>query len=319
MKRPSFVVIGGAGFIGSALVRGLLEFKKGAQVLVIDNLSSGKKENIPPEAFFLPLDLAKESPGEISKAIAGAEAVFHLASNASVPRGGIDRFVDLRNNVEGTVRLLEACALSGSVRKISLASSSAVYGLRSGKRPSETAPCEPISMYGASKLACEGYLSAYCNNFGFEGSVFRIANIVGGRQERGVLHDIFSRKGNCALFGKGAEKKSYLHVNDCVSGILAGTFSSGSGTGKVDTFNLGSDSSISVKAISEIASREILNRTGSKPDLSFSGKPSWPGDVPEMLLNCKKLKKIGWNPELKKSRDAIERAAEELSDRWLGK
>ncbi len=319
MGRPSFVVSGGAGFVGSALVREILESRKGTQVIVIDNLSSGKKENIPPGAFFLPIDLAKESPGEISRAISGAETVFHLASNASVPRGGINRFFDLKNNVEGTVRLLEACALSGSVKRIVLASSSAVYGLRAGRRPSETAPCEPISMYGASKLACEGYLSAYCNNFGFEGSVFRIANIVGRGQERGILHDIFSRKGDLALFGNGAEKKSYLHVNDCVSGILAGAFWGGAVPGKVETFNLGSDSAISVKALSAIALGEIRRKTGRSPALSFSGKPSWPGDVPEMRLNCRKLKSIGWIPELKKSADAIERAAEELSDRWLGK
>ncbi|MFH0961430.1 MAG: NAD-dependent epimerase/dehydratase family protein [archaeon] len=298
-------VVGGAGFIGSHIAdRFLLD--ENCRVVVIDNLSSGEKANVNPRATFVPLDIVRAEIGAIARALKGCSEIWHFAANVSIPRGEIDRFVDLRENVEGTVRLLEAAVSAGS-KKFILASSSAVYGLGSAKRPRETAPCEPISMYGASKLAAEGYLSAYCDNFGISGTTFRIANVVGARLSCGLLYDILKKRGAGKVFlkGLGLEKKSYVHVSDCVEGMLRGA--QAFVPGKNEIFNLGSDDKVSVKKVSEIVSRLAgITETG------FLGGKTWVGDVPEMVLNCKKLKSLGWAPKLIKSSAALEAATREL-------
>ncbi|MDD4580028.1 MAG: NAD-dependent epimerase/dehydratase family protein, partial [Methanothrix sp.] len=190
-ERTPILVTGGAGFIGSHLVKRLLQ-DHDMDVTVLDNFSSGKREFLAaykdnPRFHLVEADLLTSS--DLQEAVAGKEMIFHLAANPDVKLGEKDTAVHLEQNVMATYKLLEAMRESGA-RKIAFTSTSTVYGEAAVvPTPEDYGPLLPISLYGASKLACEALVSSYCHTFDMQSWIYRFANIVGERGTHGVLVD----------------------------------------------------------------------------------------------------------------------------------
>ncbi|MEM0358665.1 MAG: NAD-dependent epimerase/dehydratase family protein [Candidatus Hadarchaeales archaeon] len=307
------LVTGGAGFIGSHLVDKLL--KEGHEVTVYDNLSWGKeeflKEHYGEKNFrFLKGDLLDSS--SLRKAVKGQEFIHHLAANPDIRKGAEETELDLKQNVLTTFNLLEAMRACG-VKQIAFSSSSTVYGeARTLPTPEDYGPLLPISLYGASKLAAEGLISAYCHTFGFRAWIFRFANIVGPRQTHGVIVDFIEklRKNpeELEILGDGNQNKSYLWVEDCVEAMLLAVERS---TENPAIFNLGNTDRTTVRRVAEIVCEEM----GLQPRFRFTGgRRGWVGDVPEMLLDITKICSLGWRPRYS-SEEAVKRTVRVLLGR----
>jgi len=315
------MVTGGAGFIGSHLVDHLMDL--GYHVVVIDNLSAGKLEFIKHwlehEGFeFHKADLLDESISDLLKDV---YAVFHFAANPEVRIGSQKPEAIWENNVLATYNLLEAMRKK-EIKYIIFASSSTVYGEASKiPTPEDYAPLEPISVYGASKLACEAMISGYAHTFKIRALVLRYANIIGSRLRHGVIYDfIMKLKKNpneLEILGDGTQRKSYLHISDTVKATIH-LFNYFEKENKLfDVYNVGNDDWVTVREIADIVSRAM----NLKPKYRFTGGVEggrgWIGDVKYMLLDISKLRKIGWEPELS-SKEAVEKTAQELVSELLG-
>jgi len=297
------VVTGGAGFIGSHLVDRLI--REGNKVIVLDNLSTGRREFIQqhfkdPNFKFHNVDLLA---GRFSKYFKDVEEVWHLAANPDVRAALKDTRIDVEQNFLATYNVLEAMKKM-KVKRIIFTSSSTVYGeAKQVPTPEGYSPLTPISLYGATKLACEALISAYSHTFDMEAVIFRLANIVGSRSTHGVVWDFIDKlrrnPDELEILGDGNQKKSYLYIDDCIEAMLVSTEKCSQE--RVNMYNVGSEDWITVKEIAEIVCEEMrLN-----PNFRFTGgKRGWEGDVPLMLLDVSKLKKLGWRPKYK-SRDAI--------------
>ena len=320
MKGFSKVLVtGGAGFIGSHLVDRLM--RMGCFVRVVDDLSGGSLGNVKvwvdSERFeFVRGDL-KDS-GVAERAVDGVEVVFHLAANPEVRVAEVDPSVHFRENLLTTFNVLEAVRKSGSAGLVVFFSSSTVYG-----EPAVFPTCEdygpvsPISVYGASKLGCEGLVCAYCHTFGVRGLVFRLANVVGGRSGHGVIVD-FVRKLRedsrvLEILGDGSQSKSYLHVEDCVDAVLhALKHFLDEEEKKVEVYNVGSLDRVDVRRIAEIVGEEMgLEGLGFRFTGGVDGGRGWRGDVKTMLLSSDKLLNLGWKPKLN-SEEAVRLSCREL-------
>ncbi len=290
-------VTGGAGFIGSHVVDKLLA--QGNEVAVIDNLSSGRMEFLEEHKGdknfrFIKFDLLDRE--KLQKAIAGAEMIFHLAANPDVRLGAENTRIHLEQNIIATYNLLEAMRMNGQT-EIVFTSTSTVYGEASIiPTPENYGPLVPISLYGASKLACEALITSYCSTFDMKSWLFRFANIVGQRGTHGIIVDFINklRKNphSLEILGDGEQRKSYLHVSECVDAIL---FAIDRSEEMVNIFNIGSNDTISATEIGEI----IVEEMGLK-EVEFrytGGKRGWKGDVPSMMLSTDKIQALGWAPK----------------------
>lgn len=291
-----FLVTGGAGFIGSHLVDALIA--SGKDVLVIDDLSAGKKEFVNPKAKLVVANITKD---KLEDLFSGAECVYHFAADPLVKESAEKPRSSFDINVSGTFRVLEACRKSG-VKQIVFASTSTVYGDAVVLPTPEEYPVAPISNYGASKLAGEAYLSSYCSTYGMKGTSLRYANIFGPRSTHGVLYDFFHKlrknKVEMEILGDGNQGKSYLYVSDCVE---ASIFAAGHQTSQYDVFNVGSEDKVTTNTLAQWACEEV----GVSPRfMRTGGKRGWVGDVPLMLLSIAKLKKLGWKPKVR-MRDGV--------------
>lgn len=292
-----YFITGGAGFIGSHLVDRLIQL---GEVIVYDNFSSGKKEFIQkhlgkPNFKLIEDDLLNFD--RLSLVINGAEVVFHLAANPEARWGIENTRLDLEQETLVTYNVLEAMRQNG-VKKIVFASSGTVYG-DLGDIPAceDYGPLLPISLYGAGKLACEGLISGFCGTFGMQSWIFRFANVVGSRATHGVMfdfvHKLLDDSQRLEILGDGRQSKPYLHISDCLDGILFGLQNSGE---LVNLFNLGTDGYTSVVDIAEMVVKEMSLQ---KVEFVYSGgKKGWPGDVPQVRYSIDKIKKLGWTPRL---------------------
>lgn len=294
--KNKVIVTGGAGFIGSHVVDKLLSSNN--EVTVIDNLSSGRMEfleaHVPDKNFkFNKLDLLDLE--KLKKAIQGADIIYHLAANPDVRLGAENTKIHLEQNVFATYNVLEAMR-ANKQQNIVFTSTSTVYGEANIiPTPENYGPLVPISLYGASKLACEALITSYCHTFDMKSWIFRFANIVGERGTHGIIVDFINKLRNnpdsLEILGDGQQRKSYLHVSDCVDAIF---FAVKNSHEMANIFNIGSNDTINSTEIGKI----VVSEMGLK-DVAFSytgGKRGWKGDVPRMLLSIETLQKLGWKP-----------------------
>ncbi|AGG05838.1 UDP-glucose 4-epimerase [Dehalococcoides mccartyi] len=293
---PEVLITGGCGFIGSHLADALLG--QGFKVRVLDNLSNGSLENLKvcdhgDELTVINGNLTNTNL--LDSAVKGCEAVFHLAAHANVQNSARDTSIDLENNTLATHNLLESMRKNG-VGRLMFASSAAVYG-ESGLTvlDEDYGPLLPISLYGASKLAGEGLVSAYSHLYGLKATMFRFANVVGSRRRNGVIYDFVNRlkKDPAALsvLGDGSQSKPYLHVSDCVAGILLGFEKS---TKTLGLYNLGTPDSVSVRDIACMVASEM----GLK-NVCYSyegGERGWRGDAPQVRFDISRICSLGFKP-----------------------
>lgn len=294
--NKKIIVTGGAGFIGSNLVDRLLS--EGNKVTVLDNLSSGRMEFLEPHTGnpdfkFIKIDLLELE--KLKRAVKGADIVFHLAANPDVRLGAENTGIYLQQNIIATYNVLEAMRLNG-LRSIAFTSTSTVYGEAALiPTPENYGPLVPISLYGASKLACEALITSYCHTFDMKSWIFRFANIVGPRGTHGIIVDFInklrSNPGYLEVLGDGKQRKSYLHVSDCIDAIL---FAMRRSSDMANIFNVGSLDTIDATGIGEIVVEEM-----GLPDVEFKytgGSRGWKGDVPAMRLSIEKMGGLGWTP-----------------------
>jgi len=312
------LVTGGAGFIGSHLVDALL--RNGHYVIVLDNLSSGRLENIrnwlQSENFkFFKVDLKYLS--NILNAVRNEEVdmIFHLAANPDVRIGERDPKSLFDENILSTYNVLEL-ARQKKVETVVFASSSTVYGDAKVFPTDETHILEPISIYGATKVSGEALVSAYAHTFGLKGLSLRLANIIGSRCHHGVIYDfimkLLKNPKELVILGDGRQRKSYLHISDCISAILMATSAHLKSNKAYDVFNIGNDDWITVKEIADIVTKVMgIKEVTYRFTGGVEGGRGWRGDVKFMLLSIEKLKSIGWKPRLS-SKEAVKRAAMEL-------
>lgn len=300
MNKLKTLVTGGAGFIGSHLVDYLI--KLGKNVRVLDNLVSGSMKNLSQwendtrlEVCVVDL-LDKDS---VVEAVNGCDEVYHLAANPEVNAKNASPEDHFRQNIEATYNLLEAMRLSGQQKFIAFTSSSTVYGEPEQIPTKEDyGPLVPISLYGASKMACEALLSAYASMYGFRAIIYRLANVVGSRSNHGVtydfVHKLLKNPDELEVLGDGSQSKSYLYVDDCVTGIMKGIE-----RGKdVDIYNVGTDSMTNVLEIAETV-KSAMGLTDAKIKLTggVDGGRGWKGDVKIMQLDLNELLSAGWVPK----------------------
>jgi len=307
-KRKHYFVTGGAGFVGSNLVERLMQ--RGGRVTVYDNLSLGRKEHLAPfltnKRFrFIKADLLDRP--RLKRAMAGADVVWHMAANSDIGYGERYTDWDLKQGTIATYNVLEAMRLLG-IKELVFASSSAIFGDTGTKHITEDyGPLAPISFYGASKLACEGLITAFCHNYEMQAWMYRFANVVGDNATHGVLHDFVNRlrkdPTRLRILGDGKQRKPYLYVKECVDGMLFGFDHADE---RVNVFNLGCAGSTSVDTIAGIVIKEMGLRGVAR---SYTGGTrGWKSDVPQVRFNVSKLARLGWRAKLT-SNDAVRVAA----------
>lgn len=294
--KKKILVTGGAGFIGSHLVDDLI--KRGNEVAVFDNLSSGKLEFIEHHLGNSHFRLIKGdllNQNEIEKACKDVDLVCHVAANPDVRLGASDTKVHFDQNILATYNVLEAIR-KNNIKKLAFTSTSTIYGEAAiMPTPEEYGPLIPISLYGASKLACEALITSYSHTFDIQAWIFRFANIVGPQSTHGITVDFINKLRNNSnqleILGDGKQEKSYLHVSECVNAIL---FAIENSREEVNIFNIGSEDTINATKIGKIVVEEM--NLQNVEFIYTGGSRGWKGDVPRMRLGIEKLKLLGWNP-----------------------
>ena len=281
------IVTGGAGFIGSHVVEALLA--RGADVTVVDNLSSGRRENLPDGVRLVETDI--RDPLDSVFAEARPEVVFHLAAQIDVRRSVAEPDYDAAVNVIGTIRVLEA-ARAQKAQVVFSSTGGAIYGERTGPAP-ETAERRPIAPYGTSKLAAEEYLAAYNRLYDSGHVSLRYGNVYGPRQdphgEAGVVAIFF----NCFLsgttpkiYGDGRQTRDYVAAADVARATLA---AAGRGGG---VFNVGTGRETSVLELYDLC------RRAAGVDVEAEHAPPRPGELQRSIVDISLAeRKLGWRPE----------------------
>jgi len=305
-----YFIAGGAGFIGSHLVDKLVNM---GEVTVYDNLSSGKREFIQHHLNRHGFRFVQEDIldlDRLAEAMKGSDIVFHMAANPEVRAGTNDTGLDLKQGTIATHNVLETMRRYG-IKRIGFASSSTVYGeVVELPIPENYGPLQPISLYGASKLASEGLITAFCHLFDMQTWIFRFANVVGDRATHGVIFDFINKlKHNSEeleILGDGTQKKPYIYAQDCVDGILYGLQHSDA---RVNVFNLGN---CDVTSVTQIAQMLVKNMGLANVRLKYTGgSRGWPGDVPQVCLDTSWMEKLGWKPKYN-SDEAVSLAIKEI-------
>ena len=295
-------VTGAAGFIGSSLVDRLLA--DGKTVVGWDNFSTGQRPFVTgalKQPTYRLIEGDNLDLPALTKAMAGCDFVFHLAANADVRFGTEHPDKDLKQNTIATYNVLEAMRANG-IKRLGFSSTGSTYGEAAVIPTPEDAPF-PIqtSLYGASKVAGECLIQAYCEGFGFEGYIFRFVSILGERYTHGHVFDFYKQlvahPDHLRVLGDGLQKKSYLYIQYCISAMLhvTGRELAAKARHRVEVFNLGAPEYCQVRdSIGWIG--EALNL---KPRLEFTGGDrGWIGDNPFIFLDTKKIQSTGWKAQL---------------------
>ena len=310
------IITGCGGFIGSTLVDRLLA--AGHPVIGIDNFSTGQRRFLDnalsnPNFTLFQIDLL--DLGALKKAFVGGKVVFHLSANADVRFGTNHPRKDLEQNTIATYNVLEAMRANG-IKGIAFSSTGSVYGESSVVPTPENGPF-PIqtSLYGASKAACEGLISAYCEGFGFQSWIFRFVSILGERYTHGHVFDFYQKlqadPTRLPVLGNGKQRKSYLYVQDCIDAIL---LAMDKAREKVNIFNLGVDGYCQVND----SIGWICQELGVKPTLEYTGGDrGWIGDNPFIFLDTQKIQSLGWKPKVSINEGVIKTVQYLRANEWV--
>ncbi|MBB3108741.1 UDP-glucose 4-epimerase [Paenibacillus phyllosphaerae] len=283
------IVTGGAGFIGSHIVDKLIRL--GHQVLVVDNLSTGRLSNLNQGALFRRMDINDDRLSDVFTAFR-PEVVIHHAAQVSVAHSMKNPLLDAKVNIMGTINVLEACQRSGA-GKIIYASSAAVYGKPERAVIDEDHALNPMSFYGISKHTPEHYIETYAELIGLEYTIFRYSNVYGGRQDahgEGGVVSIFTDRllsnEKCLIFGDGEQTRDFIYVKDIVEANIA-AMTRGSGL----IMNISNNTSTTVNELLRTMC-ELLGKPFSPTYM-----PSRPGDIKDSMLdNSRARRELGWAP-----------------------
>lgn len=314
-------VTGAAGFIGSNLVDRLLA--EGHTVTGWDNFSTGQERFLEGALRHENFNLIRGDnldPVKLTAAMSGCDTVFHFAANADVRFGLEHPGRDLEQNTIATFNVLEAMRANG-VKRIAFSSTGSVYG-EAEKIPTPEDATFPVqtSLYGASKLAGEGMIAAYCEGYGFEGYIFRFVSILGERYPHGHVFDFVKQlaehPGHLDVLGDGTQRKSYLHIGDCLSAVLhvIGQQTAQAAKHRVQIYNLGTDEYCHLRdSIGWIA-----GELGLQPELRYAGgSRGWVGDNPFIFLDTAKIRATGWRPRLSIREGVIRTVQWLLANEWV--
>ena len=315
----NILISGGAGFIGSHLAQRLLSRPGVESVTIYDNFSSGTRAHLQAVGADARLKVAEGDIKDLPKltaAMAGADTVFHLAANPDIAKAVTQPDIDFWEGTYLAQNVLEAMRVN-KVPRLLYTSGSGVYGENAAVAFRENyGPCLPISTYGASKLACEALICAYCHMFGLTARAFRFANVVGPRQTHGVGYDFVRRlkadPTRLRILGDGSQSKSYIHVDDILDAVLLANERCAT---NYDVFNVATDDYITVKEIADLAVQVSGLSAGAVRYEFTGGDRGWKGDVPIVRFDCAKIKALGWQCRRNSAaavRDAMSAMREEI-------
>lgn len=298
MSATRYLIVGGAGFIGSHFVDRLLGDPASESVVIFDNFSSGRLWHIEHHRDDARLSVVEGDVKDLDAlcgAAEGSETVIHLASNPDIARAATEPEVDFWEGTFLTHQVLEAARRTG-ISMMLYASGSGVYGdLGTADAVEDAGSMVPVSTYGASKLAGEAMLASYCHMFGLSGRAFRFGNVVGPRQTHGVGFDFVGRllddPSRLEILGDGQQSKSYIHVSDVVEAVLMAENIDDAG---FLSLNVATGDYITVTEIAELA-LEVLELEPSTVDFEYTGGDrGWKGDVPVVRINTDRIRSYGW-------------------------
>ncbi|MEW5851326.1 MAG: NAD-dependent epimerase/dehydratase family protein [Myxococcota bacterium] len=301
------LVTGGAGFIGSRMVGRLLD--AGDEVHVVDDFSLGRRVNLAQHAgnkrlTVTEMDILTPAFAELVVTLK-PQRVFHMAANSDIQAGTKDTRTDLHKTFLTTFHVLDAMRRAES-KEVVFASTSAIYGEADGQLREEHGPLQPISLYGASKLASEAYLSAYSHLFNMRAWVFRFPNVVGPNLTHGAVYDFVRRlhrdKKKLSVLGNGTQLKPYLHVDDLLDAIFTGVSHPAN---PLAVYNVAGEGATTVREIAEMV-RATLGFQDAVIEYG-SGDRGWPGDVPKFAYDTSRIRALGWKPRMN-SNQAVQAA-----------
>ena len=315
MGSGRFFIVGGAGVIGSPFTDLLLRGKETEAVTIYDNLTSGRewhyRHHLGDSRFkFIRGDVRD---GEaLRRAMEGSEVVIHLASNPDIARAATEPDIDFQQGTYLTSQVVEAMRVT-SAKRILYASGSGIYGdLGLLEAHEDYGPLIPISTYGASKLAGEALVAAYCHMFDLRGCVFRFGNVVGPRQTHGVgfdfIRSLLRQPDRLRILGDGSQSKSYIHVEDVVAAVLLAHVKTKE---RFQAYNVATGDYTTVKEIAVLAC-ECAGLDPARVALEFTGGDrGWKGDVPVVRLDTERIRSLGWRNR-RSSREALREAMRAL-------
>ncbi len=309
----AILVTGGAGFIGNCLCEHLII--NGEEVIAVDDLSLGAIRNVDrlldnPLFSFYEINVNSKKFKDLC-AGAQIDTIFHLAANSNIGLSHKDPNIDIVNTFNTTFSVLEVMR-KNNISELVFASTSAIYGDTNGVSAAEDhGPLVPHSHYGAAKMASEGFIYSYCENYDITAWITRFPNVVGDFATHGVVYDFVKKlsldPNELEILGDGEQTKPYIFVTDLVDAMM---FVWKNSADRINVFNIGNHTTTNVRRIAEITSSVMkLN-----PIFKFKGgKKGWIGDVPNFTYNFEKLRSAGWEPKIT-SDEAISRTAAWLKE-----
>ena len=293
----TWCIVGGAGFIGGHVVDRLLR-DGAARVTVYDNFSSGREWHLEPHRGDRRLSVVRADVADLptlTRALAGHDAVVHLASNPDIARAATEPAVDFDQGTLLTHHVVEAARVA-EVPLLLYASGSGVYGdIGSVEADEDRGPLRPVSTYGASKLAGEALICSYCHMFGLRARAFRFGNVVGPRQTHGVGFDFVRQllrdPQRLRILGDGSQSKSYILVDDVIEAML---LTAAREREAYQVYNVATGDYITVREIAGLACEAVGLDPAAVVHEYGEGDRGWRGDVPVVRLRTERIRALGW-------------------------
>ena len=296
-KSKKIFITGGLGFIGFNIIEFLIKKNYLGEIIIYDNNSISNNRALKSLSTLSNVSIVIGELLDYKKtksSMQGSDIVIHLAANSDISKGVFNPSIDFDNTIVATKNVLTSM-LENEITQIVFPSGSGVYGdVDNINIPEEYGPLIPVSHYGASKLSAEALISSFVYMHDFTALIFRFANVIGPSQTHGVAYDfirkIIKNSDELNVLGNGTQLKSYIHVDDIISGIIIALEKSFE---KLQIYNLSTDDAITVKDIAKL----VISKMGNNTKIIYGNTNyGWRGDVPKISLSSEKIKKLGWNP-----------------------